>query len=300
MLGSASSAPPPSSFWAAEGAEQITPEFLASLAASDPIAVLLEFKHRGVLDAILRGDAPPGEANGEDGRLFLAVQVVCRYLSQTIRGFSLREQQLQQLLHQAEEEIRLNHYQFALLKKQRKQVVLDRQRVEEEIAHCDRVLKSHHHHHRRSSDDTGDEEDEDGNDSPWEDHHHRFTSFPSMHMASPMNINHVFNHSFFHHPFPALESVSSPKQGGGSSGGGGSVGGGGGRSRASSESSTQNGMMSEDELVLFNTIGVGGNAWEKVKDAALLLQQQRKTKLEGINEVPIIENAEEDDEEDEE
>ncbi|KAH9251946.1 hypothetical protein BASA81_010150 [Batrachochytrium salamandrivorans] len=282
------SSPPSSSFWAAEGAEQITPEFLASLAATDPIAVLLEFKHRGVLDAILRGDQPPSEkqGEGEDRKLFLAVQVVCRYLSQTIRGFSLREQQLQTLLHQAEEEIRLNHYQFSLLKKQRKQVVLDRQRVEEEIAHCDRVLKSHHRH---SSDYTSEEEDE--NDSPWEDHHHRFTSFPSMHMASPMNINHVFNHSFFHHhPSPAIESISSPKQAGG------------GRSRASSESSTQGGMMSEDELVLFNTIGVGSNAWEKVKDAAILLQQQqqRKSKLEGINEVPIIENAEEEEEEQEE
>lgn len=279
------SAQQPEPFWTDANIGKLTPEFFAHLQTLDAIGILLELKRLGFLDAILRGDTPQ-QLDPETTRAFLAIQVVCRYISQTIRALSSREQNLQTALLEANQHIQQNHARFALIKRERNMLSMETQRIEEEIQHCDRILKSNAH----------DEQDED--DSPWEDHNHYeptvnhlrvvapATAFSSMLMASPMNINHAFNNSFFHHSLDA-SSVASPKFGATP------------RSRAGSETSTQGGMMSEDELVLFRTIGTtGNNAWEKVTNAAAAAHNRQKSssasRMENrINEVPIEEEEEE-------
>jgi hypothetical protein len=87
------SAPPP--HWDDPTLATLTPDFFKNLEAMDPIALLLELKRLGHLDALTRGEPVVAAKLESDSKLFLASQVVCRYLSQNIQGFANREAELQ-------------------------------------------------------------------------------------------------------------------------------------------------------------------------------------------------------------
>ena len=223
----------------------------------------------------------------EELRLFLASQVAAQYLQRTLTAIRTRETGLESALKNIERKVRETHSVYEKIRIDREKVELETKNVSEEIAECDRLLKTTNSPPRPSppttkttlrkaitgggpglklnleneeADDMDDAEEDD--ESPWEDSrlprtvadHHIRSSLVFSSGSSPMAKSSAFPTGFHH-------EANSPKYS---------------RSRTSSGTS---GGVDDDDLVLFASNSAQNWFYDRTKDTISI-----KTPLEGITE----------------
>jgi hypothetical protein len=261
---------------------QLTPQFFDDLLKRDAATVKTELQRLGLLEATLNGKMMEDEwiklenHSQEEFRLFLASQFAAQYLQRTLLAIQTREGGLESSLRKVERKIRETHYLYERVRVERERVAIEIKQVSEEIAECDRLLKSTTTSPPRppsprlpdlatklklSVENDNDEEAHD-DESPWEDSvvlprtvaDHHIRSSLVFNTASPLHRNSLQSNNFAYEP-------SSPKYA---------------RSRASSGTSAG---VEDEDLVLFASNNAQNWFYDKVKDAISV-----KAPLEGITE----------------
>jgi len=266
----------------------LEPSWFEEIVRRDAATVRNELQRLGLLDVVKGGRITESEWNSlenhppEELKLFMASQIATQYLEKSLTAIRTRGIALDEALRKVERNIKQTHEIYEGIRKERARIAAETKKVSEEIAECDRLLKTNSSPSRSispravqtpattgprglDSDGSvasyGEQRVAEAEESPWEDtviprmadHHIRSSLIFSSIASSPMDRSTGFHTGFLHEP-------SSPKYI---------------RSRASSLTSSAD----DEELVLFASNSTHGWFYDRNKDTLAF-----KAPLEGITE----------------
>ena len=120
---------------------------IENLSKLDANSVRTELSRLGLLEAVLNEKMDESywlnlSDHQEEFHLFQASQIACQYLQRTILAARNREKVLRSVLQEIEDHVYEIHDLYDDVRNQRKTITEDMLQLDQEIASCDRLLKS--------------------------------------------------------------------------------------------------------------------------------------------------------------